>query len=212
MKKLKQIADEISLYNRARKWDKFLSLVRPEQNARILDVGFSEREYGLADNFLEKNYSYPENITAVGLEEADEFKKRYPKVRTVRYRGGRLPFADRSFDIGWSNAVIEHVGDRTKQLDFLRELKRVAKRTFLTTPNRYFLVEVHTRLPLLHWLPKRVFDFIVKKLGKSWAAGLYMNLLSLRALKKLLREAGITEYEIHKNKLAVFTLDFIVVF
>ena len=24
---------------------------------------------------------------------------------------------------------------------------------FLTTPNRWFPIEVHTRLPLVHWLP-----------------------------------------------------------
>ncbi len=58
----------------------------------------------------------------------------------------------------WSNAVLEHVGTRDDQLLFLREVRRVGRRVFLTTPNRHFPVEVHTRTPLLHWLPKPVFE------------------------------------------------------
>ena len=46
---------------------------------------------------------------------------------------------------------------------------RVGKRVFLTTPNRWFPVEVHTRLPLVHWLPSgaaaRAYDLV----GKPWA-------------------------------------------
>ena len=53
----------------------------------------------------------------------------------------------------FSNAVIEHVGGRAEQRRFVDESLRVAPRAFVTTPNRWFPVEVHTRLPLVHWLP-----------------------------------------------------------
>ena len=64
-----------------------------------------------------------------------------------------MPFADGEFDIVFSNAVIEHVGGREQQRRFVEESLRVARRAFVTTPNRWFPVEVHTRLPLVHWLP-----------------------------------------------------------
>ena len=64
-----------------------------------------------------------------------------------------LPFPDGAFDVVHSNAVIEHVGGRERQEAFVREALRVGRRVFLTTPNRWFPIEVHTRLPLVHWLP-----------------------------------------------------------
>ena len=53
----------------------------------------------------------------------------------------------------FSNAVVEHLEDRERQRSFASEAARVGRRVFLATPNRRFPVEVHTRLPLVHWLP-----------------------------------------------------------
>ena len=54
--------------------------------------------------------------------------------------GATLPFADKEFDIVWSNAVIEHVGGYDKQLLFLSGMLCTGKNIFLTTPNRWFRV------------------------------------------------------------------------
>ena len=94
---------------------------------RLLDVGFSEEEYGSSDNFIEKHYPYPEMLTALSVDIPAKFKRRYPKVTVVHYDGRVFPFEDKTFDVLWSNAVIEHVGARNKQLNFLREIKRVSK-------------------------------------------------------------------------------------
>ncbi|WP_420821223.1 class I SAM-dependent methyltransferase [Ramlibacter rhizophilus] len=56
------------------------------------------------------------------MHEARQFAVRYPAVRTVQYQGGDFPFADGEFDVCWSTAVLEHVGDRDRQLHFIREL------------------------------------------------------------------------------------------
>ncbi len=120
------------------------------------------------------------------IDEFEEFSKRYPKVNTVVYKGDKFPFKDKEFDICWCNAVLEHVGERSRQEKFLKEVRRVAKSSFVTTPNRYFPVELHTRIPLLHYLPKGIFDIILKRVGKKWATENYMYLLSLKDIKKLL--------------------------
>jgi len=104
----------ISSKNRERKYNLFLEIVKPSEFDQILDVGFSNIEYSPVDNFLEKNYPHPANITALGIDADDLFKQRYPEVRTVRYDGCKFPFNDGQFNIGWSNAVIEHVGDEDK--------------------------------------------------------------------------------------------------
>ena len=132
-------------------------------------------------------------------------------VKTVIYEGNQYPFRDKRFDIGWSNAVIEHVGNENSQLLFLLEISRTCQRIYLTTPNRYFPIELHTRIPFLHWLPKNLFDYIIGFTPKKWAKGDYMHLLSIKQIKNLLKDAGITDYTIHRNKLFGFTMDFSII-
>jgi SAM-dependent methyltransferase len=204
-------AQDISKKNRIKKYDLFLQKIKPSITDKIIDVGFANEEYSSVDNFLEKNYPHQSNITALGVLEYDLFQERYPKVNVVRYDGRVFPFEDKYFDIGWSNAVIEHVGDEDRQVQFLKELNRTCKKIYFTTPNRYFPFEVHTRYPLIHWLPKKIFDKILNLTSKKWAAGEYMNLLSRKKLQQILNKAGIKNYEIHKNRFCGFTMDFSVI-
>ena len=204
-------AEAISKKNRFRKYNLFLQEIKPTENDKILDVGFANIEYSDVDNFLEKNYPYHSNITALGIDGHDLFKKRYPDVEAVCYDGKIFPFEDKSFDIGWSNAVIEHVGDEDAQIQFLREINRTCKKFYFTTPNRYFPFELHTRLLLIHWLPKKVFDKIISFTSNKWATGNYMHLLSKQKIKRFLRKAGISNYRIYNNRFGGFTMDFSIV-
>lgn len=206
------IANLISKNNRTSKYKLFLAKVRPQESDRILDVGVINNEYTSVDNFLEKNYRPLSNITALSVDDIDEFKKRYPAIHSIVYDGYYFPFEDKTFDIGWSNAVLEHVGGSDRQVLFLKELKRTCKKVYFTTPNRHFPIEVHTRYPLIHWLPKRIFDKILQFTPKKWASGDYMHLLTCKDLKKVLSEAGITDYTIHRNRFCGFTMDFSVIF
>lgn len=203
------LAYRISAFNRQRKWQRFLELVAPTSETSILDVGYSDHEYSATDNFLEKHYPWRQQITALGIEEPVEFRPRYPDVKVVQYNGADFPFEDGQFDVCWSNAVVEHVGGYDRQRKFLSEIRRVSRRAFVTTPNLFFPIEVHTRTPLLHWLPKRWFDRFLHWRGQDWATGDYMHLLSRGAIIDLLAEAGVNEYQILTNRLGPFVLDFI---
>jgi hypothetical protein len=68
--------------------------------------------------------------------------------------GRRLPFRDGTFDVVFSNSVIEHVGDAASQQSFAREVARVGRGFWVQTPNRWFPVEQHLLTPFIHWLPK----------------------------------------------------------
>ena len=103
------------------------------------------------------------------------------------------------------------MGKEEAQVNFLRELNRTCKKVYFTTPNRYFPFELHTRLFLIHWLPKALFDKIISHTSKKSASGDYMYLLSKRKLVKLLKKAGITKYQIYKNRFCGFTMDFSVI-
>ena len=58
------------------------------------------------------------------------------------------------FDIVHSSATIEHVGSLEDQLTFVSECFIIKKRVYLTTPNRNYPIDFHTKLPLIHLLPK----------------------------------------------------------
>jgi len=145
-----------------------MDLLAPGPETTVVDVGVTNAPFGdgSSDNFFEALYPWPERITAVGNTELDRFSAAFPRVHAVRADGRDLPFADGAFDIGFSNAVVEHVrGGREGQRRFVHELCRVARRVFVTTPNRYFPLEVHTLVPFAHWLPQRARDRVVRARG-----------------------------------------------
>ena len=183
-----RLADAISLRSRRRKLRLFLDELQPTAETSVLDVGADELAFGEGDgcatlNFFEELYPWPERITALGLHDGNGFRERYPSVRYVQGDACALPFADGEFDVVFSNAVIEHVGDRERQRMLVLEALRVGRRVFLTTPNRRFPIEVHTRLPLVHWLPDALANHAYDLAGKGFAKELH--LLTRRTLASL---------------------------
>jgi SAM-dependent methyltransferase len=154
---LRRVASRVSMRSRRRKLQLFRDLLEPGPETTVVDIGVTDAPFGAGstDNFFEALYPWPERITGVGQTELDRFAAAFPQVRAVRADGRDLPFANAEFDIAFSNAVVEHVaGGRDGQRQFVHELCRVARRVFVTTPNRRFPLEVHTLLPFVHWLPK----------------------------------------------------------
>jgi SAM-dependent methyltransferase len=183
-----RLADAISLRSRMRKLELFLDVLRPTVETTVLDVGADELAFGEGDgcatlNFFEEHYPWPERITALGLQDGSAFRARYPHIPYVQGDACALPFGDGEFDIVFSNAVIEHVGGRERQRLLVSEALRVGRRVFVTTPNRRFPIEVHTRLPLVHWLPEQAAHRIYDVAGKGYAKE--NNLLTKRELESL---------------------------
>lgn len=172
--------------SRERKLRLFMELFDPGPETSVVDVGVTDAPFGggSSDNFFEALYPWPEQITAVGRTELDRFAAAFPRVRVVRSDGRDLPFVDAEFDLGFSNAVVEHVaGGREGQRRFVEELCRVAARVFVTTPNRCFPLDPHTLLPFVHWLPEgrprerllraRSFDDVLDPLRPKELAALF---------------------------------------
>ena len=183
-----RLADAISLRSRERKLRLFLDELRPTPETSVLDVGTDELGFGEGDgcgtlNFFEERYPWPGRITALGLHDGKGFRKRYPNIPDVQGDACALPFADGAFDVVFSNAVIEHVGGREQQRRLVLEAIRVGRRVFITTPNRRFPMEVHTRLPFVHWLPERESHYVYRAAGKDFATD--VHLLTRRSFEAL---------------------------
>lgn len=164
----------------------FEASVRPTPHDRVLDVGVTPDISQEDSNFFERWYPYTAQITATSIEDASLLEKQFPGLVFVHSDGRRLPFDDNEFDIAFSSAVIEHAGTRDEQRQFLSELLRVSKRFFITTPNRWFPLELHTFLPFAHWLPQQQHQRLLRRIGQEqWASTDTLNLLDESSLRSL---------------------------
>ena len=131
---------------------------------RVLDIGsqVDAQSRQILERFPDKG-----RITAANLfpEHLETIRKAYPGIHTVQADARKLPFEDKTFDLVYSNAVIEHVGTLEDQQRMADEVRRVGKRWFLTTPNKWYPFEFHARMPLVSWLPPKA----MHKLTRMWA-------------------------------------------
>lgn len=161
----------IAAHQRRKMFNRFMLDTGVAAGETILDVGVtSDRSYQ-ASNYLEAWYPYKNMVTAIGIDDASFLCGQYPGMRFVMASGLQLPFRDQAFDVVHSSAVVEHVGSPARQCAFVAECCRVARRAvFITTPNRWFPVEFHTVLPLVHWLPKELFRVLMRRTGRGFFA------------------------------------------
>jgi len=83
-------------------------------------------------------------------------------IRTIVGDGCALRFADKSYDIAFSNSVIEHVGSWDNQQAFAAEIRRIGKSIWVQTPAFECPIEPHYLAPFVHWLPKNIQRKIIR--------------------------------------------------
>lgn len=173
---------------RKKMFARFKEFSHPGEGDLVLDVGVTPINAPPANNFFEKQYPWTDHITMCSVEDASNLEIEFPGSKFARNESGKpLPFQENEFDIVFCSAVLEHVGDRNAQEFFLNELIRIGKKVFLTTPNQWFPIEVHTVLPFIHWLPQPIHQKLLRLLGKDFFATTEnLNLLSRGTLKQML--------------------------
>jgi hypothetical protein len=170
--------------SRARKHRLFLELLRPTPEMRILNVGATGTRFGLSEQF-ESFYHECFHIVGGGisLPEAQDYQASFPGVQALVFDGCALPFGDRSFDIVYSNAVLEHLPGRDYVERFAREVQRVGKGWFIATPNLWYPIEPHYHLPFVQFLPEAIQRKLVRQIGKVPYDNL--KLLTRKEMKQL---------------------------
>lgn len=198
--------DKCILNGRKNIYKKISSIVELNNMQTILDLGVTANQNHSHSNFFENTYPYPERITALSNQDASWMEQHYAGLKYVRGDGKDLPFENDRFDFVFSSAVLEHVGNRQNQQKLIQECVRVAKKhVIITTPNRFYPIEFHSALPLVHWLPKKIFFHCLKLLNKKELADEnVLNLCSKKELKQMLKNIGLKEYEIHTSSFLGF--------
>jgi len=109
-------------------------------------------------------------------------------------------FANRAFDVAFSNSVIEHVGPFQRQAAMAGEVRRVGKRCWVQTPYKHFPVEAHFVFPGFQYLPLRLREAVARVWPFSYAKMLGLDpvrdarniwLLDRRQMKTLFPDADI---------------------
>jgi len=133
---------------RVRRFKMFVELLRPSCRMRVLDVG------GYPSTWT-AHHPVVGSITCLNIHPVkwDSMSAPNHHIQTVVGDGCKLGFPDGSFDIVFSNSVIEHVGSFENQQAFARELRRVGKHLWIQTPARECPIEPHYLAPFVHWLP-----------------------------------------------------------
>ena len=138
---IRDITRPFRVYFRRKRVRDFLRWMAVSDRTTIIDVGGTPFVWRLTD--------VDPSVTIVNLKAAWPIEG----SRVVLASGLALPFRDRSFDVCFSNSVIEHVGDAQARAGFAREVRRVAKGYWVQTPNRHFPLETQFVCLFLHWLP-----------------------------------------------------------
>ena len=113
-------------------------------------------------------------------------------------------YPDQSFDVIFSNSVIGHVGSWERQQRMAREIRRVAKRYYLQTPNQDFPVDWRTLVPFFHWLSPRAqawfFERVsvgryprAKTAAEAWELAIRVRNLNRHELQHCFPEGHIAE-------------------
>jgi SAM-dependent methyltransferase len=183
----KELLRKLSRRSRRKKFDLFQSVFQPGPSDRILDVGASGQPF--TGYTFEDYYPYLERIVAGGIDlrEVHHARRLYPRVHYAMFDGCALPFGDKSFDVVFSNAVVEHITGEGKQAQFAEEIMRVGKSWFVTTPNYWFPLESHYHLPFIQFLPRETQRWYNRLLGTAIPKGTVedLALLSARQLQRL---------------------------
>jgi Methyltransferase domain len=127
----------------------FIECIKPSAADILLDVGGYPGNWTSQPQLVKRIDTL--NVHNVSWNAADFPRHR---IKILVGDGCALALPGQSYDIGFSNSVIEHVGSWERQQQFAAEIRRVAKALWVQTPAHECPVEPHYLTPFIHYLPR----------------------------------------------------------
>lgn len=213
MKAVMRVFEQSALRARQRRAAIFRKAFQLTADTRILDLG--SESGGHIHSVLQGTPVVPENvyIADIRLDAIARGAKQYGYQPVPLGEDGKLPFEDGFFDIVYCSSVIEHVTLPKKEVwskmptrvfrerslahqrEFAREIQRVGRQFFVQTPYRWFVIEAHSWLPFVGWLPRPAVIPILRHSRKFWPKWCApdWHLLDKRQLRELFDGAEIRD-------------------
>jgi hypothetical protein len=185
----------VSAPMRRRRMQLFRRLMGLDAGRRLLDVGGRPEFWAAVPESLD--------LTILNLPgETGAEAETHHRVTFVEGDACAMPqFADASFDIVFSNSVIEHVGGEARQRAFAREVRRIGAGYWVQTPSKWFPIEAHTGMPLWWFYPPGLRGFFLRRWSRKlpgWSRSMAeTRVLESRWLCELFPEA-----QLHVERLA----------
>lgn len=226
MNPISKIVWKFSAQARKKRAQLFRRYFSIDENTKILDLG-SENGTNIFNVLKDTSYN-PANVYIADIDQnaVEEGKQNYGFNAVLIDETGKLPFADKFFDIVYCSSVIEHVTvvksdvwtwKDGKQFSaeswkhqklFADEIVRLGKQYFVQTPSKNFPIESHTWLPLVGYLPRKQFLPVLKLSNRFWVkqAEPDFNLLDANDMKRLFPDAEIVKekkYGLTKSIMAI---------
>jgi len=128
----------------------FNAIMSPGNGTSVLDLGGQPMIWD----------STPSRLDLTILNKPGIAASNHASHHNIRYVDGDActvdGFSDRSFDVVFSNSVIEHVGPVSKQEEFAREVRRLGQSYWVQTPSKWFPIEAHSGMPFWWFYPASV--------------------------------------------------------
>ena len=164
----------------------------------MLDVGTTEDDSLKSSNFFIKKFN---NIKTKKIISNQKIKKK--KFKKILNKSITSSFSKNEIkifksDLVVSSATIEHVGNYKKQIKMIKNIILLTKKIFfITTPNRFFPIDFHTKIPLLHLLPKKLHRLLLNFFFlKEYAKEENLNLISQKEINFFLKKINSKEFDI----------------
>ena len=174
----------------------------------FLDIGTTEENELESSNYFVKNFDKIKIKNSISDQEIkkDNFNKFLRKSITSEF--SETEILNYKSDLVISSATIEHVGSYENQIKMLENIiKLTNKYFFITTPNRFFPIDFHTKLPVIHMLPKKIHRKILRLINlNEYAEEENLNLLDENTVNKLINSQQNVSFEIRIFKVKLFGL------
>jgi hypothetical protein len=180
----------------------------------LLDIGTTEDSTANSSNIFCKMLDSIKIHKSISNQKITNKRFSFCLEKSITEKFDQKIINDFKSDLVISSATIEHVGNFENQVIKVKNMISLSKKYIvLSTPNRFYPVEFHTKLLFIHWLPKNFFRKILLFFRMNYFADQNnLNLLSKKELMEILDKfSNKINYKIYNIKFLGFISNFFVI-